>query len=317
MLLLMPFLLPAYPLFILSDVLIIAIACMGMSLAFGMAGLLSFGHATFFGISAYAGAFLVRFTSVDSFEIYFVVGLSFALLLSAVIGSFCVRASRIYFTILTLAFCQTVHSLFVDGAAFALFGPEGRAIYQVTEGSMYVPRLMIAGALVGPHQFIAAFYNVVVACFVGSAMLAWRIGRSPFGNALRAIRDNDTRATFIGIPVRQYRWYAFILAGFFMGLAGALYGQLARQITPEQLDWTFSARLVLITVVGGLRHFLGPILGAALFVGLEEAARRWPLHDDMILGVLLIMAVFVFPRGVAGTLGPLLDRFNAMRTRHR
>lgn len=315
-LLVMPFLLPAYPLIILSDVLIFAVACMGMSVAFGMAGLLSFGHATFFGISAYIGAFLVRFTPVNSFEIYFIVGLSFSVLLSAVIGFFCVRATRIYFTILTLAFCQIVYSLFINGAAFELLGPEGRALYQVTEGSMYVPRLTLAGLQFGPYEFIPAFYNVIVAGFIGSALLLWRIGRSPFGNALRAIRDNDTRAAFIGIPVRQYRWYAFILAGFFVGLAGALYGQLARQITPEQLDWLFSAKMVLSTVVGGLRHFLGPILGAAVFVGLEEAARRWPLYDDMILGVLLIVVVFAFPRGVAGMFTPLLDRINTMRARY-
>lgn len=310
----MPFVLPAYPLIILSDLLVFAIACMGMSLAFGMAGLLSFGHATFFGISAYVGAFLVRFTPVGSFEIYFIVGLSFAVSMAAVVGFICVRATRIFFTILTLAFCQIVYSLFVNGAAFDLFGGEGRAIYMVTEGSMYLPRLSLAGRQFGPHDFIPAFYNVIVAGFVVSALLLWRIGRSPFGNSLRAIRDNATRAVFIGIPVRQYRWYAFMLAGLFTGLAGSLYGQLTRQITPEQLDWVFSAKLVLAIVIGGVRHFLGPILGAAVLVGLEEAARRWPLYDDMILGALLIAVVFAFPRGIAGMLASLADRIKALRS---
>lgn len=304
----MPFVLPAYPLVILADVLVFAIACMGMNLAFGMAGLLSFGHAAFFGLSAYAGAFLVLFTPVESFEVYFIVGLSFSMLLAAVIGFFCVHTTRIYFTILTLAFGQIVYSLFINGAAFDLFGSQGRAIYQVTEGSMYVPRLTLGGVRFGPHEFIPAFYNVIVAGFIASALFLWRIGRSPFGNALRAIRDNDTRAAFIGIPVRQYRWYAFLLAGFFVGVAGALYGQLARQITPEQLHWLFSAKLVLSVVIGGLRHFMGPIFGAAVFIGLEEAARTWPLYDDMILGVLLIIVVFAFPRGVAGAFTLLMDR---------
>jgi branched-chain amino acid transport system permease protein len=90
-------------------------------------------------------------------------------------------------------------------------------------------------------------------------------------------------------------------------VAGALYGQLARQITPEQLDWLFSAKLVLATVVGGVRHFWGPMLGAAVFVGLEETARIWPLYDDMILGVLLIVVVLAFPRGIAGTLAHLVE----------
>lgn len=317
-LLALPFLLPAYPLFVLSDILVFAIACMGLSLAFGMAGLLSFGHATFFGIAAYAGAFLVRFTPVESFEIYFVVGLAVSVALAAVIGVFCVRATRIFFTILTLAFCQIVYSLFVNGVAFDLFGAEGRAIYMVTEGSMYVPRLALAGIAFGPHAFIPAFYYVIVAGFVGAALLLWRIGRSPFGYALRAIRDDDTRAMFIGIPVRQYRWCAFVLAGFFVGVAGAFYGQLARQITPEQLDWLFSAKLVLAAVVGGVRHFWGPVVGAAVFVGLEETARIWPLYDDMILGGLLIVVVLAFPRGIAGTLAPLIEAIRKLpRVRKR
>lgn len=313
----MPFVLPAYPLIILADMLIFAIACMGLNLAFGMAGLLSFGHATFFGVSAYVGAFLVRFTPVNSFEIYFVAGLSFSLLLAAAIGFFCVRATRIFFTMLTIAFCQTVHSLFVNGAVFGLFGGEGRAIYQVTEGSMYVPRLSLVGMELGPHAFIPAFYNVVVLGFLGAFALLWRIGRSPFGNALRAIRDNETRATFIGIPVRRYRFYAFVLAGLFTSLAGALYGQLTRQITPEQLDWVFSAKLVLSNVVGGVRYLSGPILGAVVFVGLEEEARRFPLYADMILGALLIVVVFAFPQGIAGMLRRLSDRGHARQARHR
>lgn len=312
-LLAMPFVLPAYPLVVLSDVLIFAIACMGMSVAFGMAGLLSFGHAAFFGVAAYAGAFLVRFTPVESFEIYFAVGVSVSMALAAAVGFLCVRGNRIFFTILTLAFCQVVYSLFVNGAVFDLFGGEGRAIYMVTEGSMYLPRLSLAGRQFGPDRFIPVFYNVVVVGLLAAILLLWRISRSPFGNSLRAIRDNPARAMFIGIPVRRYRWYAFMLGGLFTGVAGALYGQLARQITPEQLDWIFSAKMILAIVIGGVRHLLGPILGAAVYVGLEEAARRWPLYDDMILGALLIVVVLAFPQGIAGTLTSLIDRIKRRR----
>jgi branched-chain amino acid transport system permease protein len=126
----------------------------------------------------------------------------------------------------------------------------------------------------------------------------WRITHSPFGQALKAIRDNETRAAFIGIPVWQYRWYAFVLSGFFVGLAGGLYGQLARQITPEQLHWIFSAQLVLAVVLGGTRHFLGPILGAFAFVGLDEFTSRWTVGRNLAFGILLIIVVFVFPRGL-------------------
>jgi len=150
-------------------------------------------------------------------------------------------------------------------------------------------------------------YYVILLAFFGSAALLWRIGRSPFGKALRATRDNEQRAAFIGIPVRQYRWYAFILSGAFMGLAGALYGQLARQITPQQLDWLFSAKLVLAIVLGGTQQFLGPVVGAFAFIGLDELSSRWPVGRGAVMGVLLIAVVLAFPRGLVGVATVLRD----------
>ena len=314
-LLAMPALLAPYHLVLLADALIFVIACMGMNLVFGTTGLLSFGHATFFAISAYAGAFLCRFTPVDSFEVYLIFGLSFSVLLAVVVGYLCVRATRIHFTILTLAFCQIVHSLFINGAVFELFGGEGRAIYYVTEGSMYIPRLTLLGHRFGPETFIPAFYNVIVAGALAAAMVLWRIDRSPFGLALKAIRDNAVRAAAIGIRVRRYRWYAFVVSGVFVGFAGSLYGQLSRQITPDQLDWLFSAKLVLAIVPGGLRHFLGPVFGAIAFVGLDEAAHGWVFYHDAALGVLLIAVVFLFPRGLAGAVEVLAERMRSRRGR--
>ena len=172
---------------------------------------------------------------------------------------------------------------------------------------MYLPRLTIGGVEFSPGDFIPVFYHVIVVAFLASSFAMWRIGASPFGQALRAIRDNDTRAAFIGIPVWHYRWQAFIISGFFMGLAGSLYGQLARQITPDQLHWLFSAQLVLATVLGGTRHFLGPVLGAFAFVGLDEIASRWAVGRYMVFGVLLIVVVFAFPRGIAGGFVALRD----------
>lgn len=310
---LLPVLLAPYPLIVLCYMLVFAIACMGLNLLFGITGLLSFGHATFFAIAAYAGAFLIRFTPVDSFELYLLVGLICAVAMAAAIGFVCLRATRIHFTILTLATCQIVYSLFIDGAVFRLFGGEGRAIYYLTGGGMYIPRLTILGIQFGPEEFIPRFYNVIVLAFLVTTVLLWRIGRSPFGMALRAIRDNDRRAAAIGIPVRRYRWYAFILSGAFVGLAGALYGQLGRQITPEQLNWLFSARLVLATVLGGMQAFPGPILGAFVFLGLEDVALLWTRYYNMALGVLLIAVIFVFPRGLAGAATALAERMRRSR----
>ena len=296
-----PSVLAPYPLIILSHMLVFAIACLALNLVYGTTGMLSLGHATYFGVAAYSGAFLYRFSAVNSFELYLLSGLFSSTILAAAIGYLCVRTTKIFFAILTLAFSMVVYSLVINGAIFRLFGGVGWGLYLLGGGSMYLPRLTILGTQYDPNAFIAAFYNLVVAAFIISALVLWRIGASPFGQALRAIRDNDTRAAFIGIPVWQYRWHAFIISGFFMGLAGSLYGQLARQITPEQLHWLFSAQLVLATVLGGTRHFLGPVLGAFVFVGLDEIASRWTVGRYMAFGVLLILVVFAFPRGIAGT----------------
>lgn len=157
---------------------------------------------------------------------------------------------------------------------------------------------------------------MIFAAFLGTALLLWRISRSPFGAALRAIRENPTRALFIGIPVRRYRWFAFLLSALFVGLAGGLYGQLARQITPEQLHWLFSARLVLATVLGGMQAFAGPILGAFAFTGLDELASRWTFGRNTAFGVLLILVILAFPRGIAGGIADLA-RMVAKRLRLR
>jgi branched-chain amino acid transport system permease protein len=309
--LLAPAALSPYGLIILSHALVFAVACLGLNVVYGTTGLLSLGHAAYFGAGAYAGAFLCRFSTVSSFELYALVGILTSTVLAAGIGFLCVRATRIHFTLLTLAFGQIFYSLFIDGAVFQLFGPVGRALYFLTEGSMYVSRLTVLGMAFGPMRFIPVFYYVILATFVGAAVLLSRINRSPFGKALRAIRDNETRAAYIGIPVRRYRWYAFILSGIFMGVAGVLYGQLDRQITPQQLDWLFSAKLVLATVLGGTRQFIGPVLGAFAFVGLDEITGRWDTGRCLIMGALLIVVVFLFPGGLAGTakqLGRALTR---------
>jgi len=308
-----PGVLSTYALITLCYALVLAIACLGLNLLFGTTGLLSLGHATFFGVGAYTGAFLYRFFDVESFELYLLSGIVTSTLFATVIGFLCLRATRIYFSILTLAFCQILYSLVIDGALFRLFGPLGWALYLLAGGSLYIPILTILGTQYAPGQFSTVFYYVIVAAFFGAMFLLWRITRSPFGIALRAIRDNETRAVHIGIPVRRYRWYAFILSGAVMGLAGALHGQLNRQITPQQLDWLFSAEFVLATVLGGSRDFIGPVLGAFVFVGLEEISERWPFGRSALMGCLLILVVFLMPRGLIGAARLGIERMRRLK----
>jgi branched-chain amino acid transport system permease protein len=115
---------------------------------------------------------------------------------------------------------------------------------------------------------------VIAAAFFVSSGLIWRIQRSPFGLALRAIREDEVRAAMIGIRVRRCRWIAFVVSGVFTGLAGGLWGQLSRQVTPQELHWLFSAEIVLAVVLGGMRRFWGPVLGAFALVAFQELAQR-------------------------------------------
>jgi branched-chain amino acid transport system permease protein len=301
----LPLAVSPYALIVVSHVLILAIACLGVNLLLGYAGLLSLGHAAYFGLGAYAGAFLRVFGYLGSFEAYLLSGLAASAAAAALVGLLCLRATRIYFTILTLAFGQVVHSLFVAGHVFRLAGDVGQGLYFVGEGGLYLPRLTMAGIEVSSERFPGVLYSVIAAAFLGCALLMWRIVHSPFGKALQAVRDNETRARFVGVPVGWCRWMAFVIAGAYAGLAGGLAGQLDRQVTPEQLHWLLSAEFVLAIVVGGSRHFLGPVLGAVFLTLLEELALRVTLYHGLVLGALLIAVVFAFPGGAAGLLGRL------------
>ncbi|HEV8662228.1 MAG TPA: branched-chain amino acid ABC transporter permease [Candidatus Methylomirabilis sp.] len=300
-LLISPLLLSPYQLITLCYALVLSIACLGLNLLFGTTGLLSLGHAAYFGVGAYTGGFLYAFTPLASLELYLVAGVLSALALATAFGSLCVRATRIHFTILTLALAQIVHALFIGGMAFRPFGGVGKGLFLLGGGGLYIPRFTILGIPFGPEEFTRAYAAVIAVAFLASTALLWRISRSPFGNALRAIRDNETRAACIGIPVRRYRWYAFILSGMFAGLAGGLHGQLSRQVTPEHLDWLFSAQLVVATVLGGTRHFAGPVLGAFAYVALEDLALRWVGSRALLSGLVLVAVVFAFPGGLAGS----------------
>lgn len=289
-----------YYLIVLSYAFVFSIGCLSLNLLLGTTGLLSLGHAAYFGAGAYAGGFAYVFLDVRSLELYLGAGIVLATLLAAVVGYVCVRTTRIYFTIFTLAFAQILHALFISGLVFRPFGGVGKGLFLLGGGGLYIPRFTIGGAELATEVFTVAIYYVTLVALALSAWVLWRISQSPFGLSLRAIRDNEMRAQFIGIPVRAHRWGAFVLSGGITGLAGGLFGQLSRQVTPEQLHWLFSASLVVAVVLGGTRHFWGPVIGAFALVGLQEIALRFALLRGVILGSLLILAVLAFPMGLAG-----------------
>jgi branched-chain amino acid transport system permease protein len=304
----LPVLLDPYPVIVLSAALVLSIACLGLNLLLGYTGLLSLGHAAYFGIGAYAGAFLFTFGDMAALELHLASGVLAAAVLAAAVGLLCVRATRIFFTILTLASAQIVHSLFVGGTVFRPFGDHGKGYFLIGHGGLYIPRFTVFGTDLGPEVFDRAFYYVVLAAFLASVAAMWRLVHSPFGLTLRAIRENPERAALVGISVGWYRWTSFVLSAVFTGLAGGLAGQLDRQVTPHQLDWPFSAYLVLAIILGGKASFWGPIAGAFAVVMLREAALRFTDYHNLLLGSLLVIVGLAAPRGLAGAARWLLHR---------
>ena len=286
--------------------LIMAIAALGFNLLLGYTGLLSFGHSAYFGTGAYTVAFIVRDLGAQSMELCIIGGLVGTVLVSALFGFVCVRHTRIFFGILTLALSQVLWSL-----AFKFFWVTGG-----TDGIRVASaKLTLLGGLIdftGPgsfQRFVFAYYYYVLGLFALATVIMWVIVHSPFGKALQAIRDNETRASFVGISVRRYRWIAFVISGAFTGLAGILWVPLNGLTTPDVLYWPFSGEIVFMSVLGGFRTFAGPIVGAVAFNYLKTTAVASTEYWQLLLGVVLVALVLVLPSGIVGTAARLVSRF--------
>jgi len=295
LLLAIPHVLPPYQTILLSYGLIMAIAALGFNLLLGYTGLLSFGHSAYFGVGAYAAAFLVKYLDVRSMELFLLGGVLAAAVASALFGFICVRYTRIFFAILALALSQVLWSL-----ALKLFWVTGG-----TDG-LRVPTPTFLGGLLQPPAdklyFLSnTYYYIVLVVFFLCTALMWVIVNSPFGKGLQAIRDNETRAEFVGVEVRKYRWVAFLVSGIFTGVAGTLWVPLNGLTTPDILYWTFSGEIVFMTVLGGFRTFAGPIIGAVVFNYLKTYAVGVTVYWQLLVGAVLVVLVLSMPSGIVGT----------------
>ena len=293
-LVILPYVVEPYQTVLLSYGLIFAIAALGFNLLLGYTGLLSFGHSAYFGMGAYAVAFVVKYLGITSMELFLLAGILASALVTALFGFVCVRYTRIYFSILTLALSQVLWSL-----AFKFFWVTGG-----TDG-LRVPTPTLLGVSIGAGQdkmtFLAhRYYYYVLAIFLVSVGVMWVIVHSPFGKALQAIRDNEIRAEFVGVQVWHYRWVAFLISGVFTGLAGALWVPLNGLTTPDILHWSFSGEIVFFTVLGGFSTFAGPIVGAVVFNYLKTFAVGYTVYWQMLLGVVLVTLVMALPTGIMG-----------------
>jgi branched-chain amino acid transport system permease protein len=301
----LPQLVSVYQTQLLTYGLVFAIAALGFNLLLGYTGLLSFGHSAYFGLGAYSAAFMVRYLGVGSMEVFIVCGLLIVAIISAAFGYICVRHTRIFFGILTLALSQVLWTL-----AYKFFWVTGG-----TDGlRVAFSNLTLLGGLIdfkgrGAYQaFVFNYYYYVLFLFCVCTLLMWVITHSPFGKALQAIRDNETRAQFLGIQIKRYRWLAFLISGSFTGLAGILWVPLNGLVTPDVLYWPFSGEIVFMTVLGGFRSFTGPIVGAVVFNYLRTYAVASTEYWQFLLGAVLLILVIALPTGIVGTLARIYGK---------
>jgi branched-chain amino acid transport system permease protein len=279
-------------------VMILSIFALGYNLLLGRTGLLSFGHAAFYAGGAYGlGLFSLHVHPHPLIGI--LVGVATACVMAAVIGFFCVRHTEIYFAMLTLAFGMMVFSLIWNL----------RSVTGGDDGLVGIMRAPLSLGLVSiPLMKAGQFYFFVLFCFVLTVVVIYLIRQSPFGLVLSGIRENDRRIEFAGLSLRNYRLAAFVISGTFAGLAGALGTLLESYTAPFSAHWSHSAEPVLVSLIGGIQTFTGPIVGSVIFVGLREIIERFTTNWMLWFAMILLIIIMGFRGGVVGTLSVLWTR---------
>ncbi len=299
-LLLLPAVSSRYVVYLTTHILLLAVNAVGFNLLFGQTGLLSFGQAGFYAVGAYTCArILLAWPSL----LPGLLGGTLAAALSALgLGVLSVRHTRIYFAMLTLAFGMMIFSL----------AWKWRAVTGGDDGLVGIPRAPLQlGGLTVPLPTVEHYYYVVLVATVVAVALMYRVVRSPLGLALRAVRDSEVRAAHVGLNVRRLRLVAFTLAGAYAGLAGSLLPPLENTVTPPIAHWTASAEPVLATLLGGIRHFSGPLVGAFVLVVAKDMIVRFTVHWSLVLGAVVVALVLGFRGGVASGLEGLVTRLHA------
>ncbi len=295
-----------YYTFLATDIVILALFATSLNLLIGSTGLVSFGHAAYFGIGAYACAILTK-----NHGLPFLVGLAAAPVLAgafaAFFGFFCVRLTRIYFAMLTLAFAQIVWAVCLKWNDVT-GGEQGLPSVPYPDMDWMNALPLLAGLRVGEKYYLVALV-VVAVCFALLRMIVY----SPFGRMLTVIRENPERAEFIGIHVRRYELAAFVLAGAFAGVAGALFGIFNRGVFPDFAYWSKSAEVLIMTLLGGMGSFWGPAVGTAALLWLHQQITAYTQFWPFILGTILIFLLFAFPGGIVGAIETGLARLRRRR----
>lgn len=286
-----------YPVLAL-EILLWGLFAMSVDLLLGFAGLLSFGHAAFWGIGGYSAALLARSFQLP-FPIAALAGTAASAILAVPFGFLSIRRRGIYFAMVTLAFAQLI--FYVVNEWRSLTGGEN--------GVQGVPRIL-PGLSVGRSM---DFYYAALPLILMGFFLAHRIARSPFGHVLIAIRDNEPRAQSLGYSTWRYKLLAFVLSGALAGLAGSLYALGHGFASLELLHWTTSGEVVLMTILGGIGTLWGGLLGAAIVLFIRDTLSTASEASGVVTGAIFLVIVLAFRRGVLGTLAERLDSLRARR----
>ncbi len=269
-------------------IMIFAIAALSLNLILGYGGMISFGHAAYLGVGAYAVGILAHYGISDGF-LQFAVAIAASAFVALVIGAISIRTSGVYFIMITLAFTQMLYYL---GISIEEFGGD--------DGMRLAARSQFAGVLdLGSPT---PFYYFVLAILAAFLYLVHRLVNSRFGMVIRAAKSNDARTRAIGFSPYPYKLAAFVIAGAMGGVAGALLVNQTAYLTPEFMNWTRSGEIMFMVILGGIATLIGPVLGAAVLLLLEDLLAAWTTHWQIILGPLLVLAVLFAKRGLAGLL---------------
>ncbi len=286
-----PFL--VYPVFLMK-VMCFALFARALNLLLGFGGLMSFGHAAYFGGSAYVAAHVAKVWETTP-EVAILLGTLSATVLGLAIGSLAIRRQGIYFAMVTLAFAQMV---FFGAVQFPFTGGE--------DGIQNVPR----GDLFGLFSLRSDFslYFVVLAISLGGLLAIYRIIHSPFGQILKAIRENEARAVSLGYRVNHYKLIVFVLSATLAGLAGATKTIVFQLASLTDVHWSMSCEAVLMTLIGGMGTVFGPVVGAAVIVTMQNYLASLGAWVTVIQGCIFVISVLLFREGIVGLIAKVLRR---------
>jgi branched-chain amino acid transport system permease protein len=276
-----------------TQVLVLGLAAISLNFLLGFTGVLSFGHAAYFGLGAYGAGMVIKYL-VPSTPLAIVVGVVMGTLGAAIIGALIVRLRGVYFAMVTIAFGQVFYFIAFRWVSVT-GGDDGLSNWTRVPLDLGFTKIDILGN-------DKAFYYFVLICFAIATAIMAVLLRSPFGRTLLAIRENERRARFLGIPIERHIWLSFVTSAGFVSLAGTLYALLDNFVDPRAFRWEQSGEFVIMVVLGGMRSFWGPLIGAAIYVVLQDKLSSLTDNWMSFIGLFFVLVVLFFPRGVLGVL---------------